>query len=270
MPNSTIPKLGLGTYARTGDDGREAILTAIEIGYRHLDTAQTYGTEQNLGEAVRRSGIPRAEFFVTTKVADTKLAKDQFLPSVRQSLDTLGFDYVDLLLVHWPSQNDQVPFEHYMEALAEAKARGWARQIGTSNFNIPLLERTFTLLGKDLIATNQIEIHPFLQAPNATKYAHSKGLTLTAYQPLCKGAVHTDPVLTTVAGRHGVTPAAVALAFLMGEGHIVIPASSSAANLRANFGSLTLELTPTERDEIRALNRNERRINPVKSPTWDD
>lgn len=267
---SPIPQLGLGTFGRTGDVGTQAILAAIEIGYRHIDTAQSYDTESSVGEAIRRSGLPRSEFFVTTKVADTNLEKTGFLSSVTKSLETIGVDQVDLLLVHWPSQNDQVPFEDYMLALAEAKSRGDARHIGVSNFPAALLEKTRALLGDDAIATDQVEIHPYLQTPKLRDYARSRGLPLTAYQPLFKGEVHKDPLLKTIAERHGVSAAAVALAFLMAEGHIVIPASASPANLASNFAARDLRLAAADIDRIRTLDRGERRINPAKSPRWDD
>jgi 2,5-diketo-D-gluconate reductase B len=268
--SNPIPQLGLGTFGRTGDAGIAAMLTAIEIGYRHIDTAQSYDTERQVGEAVRRSGLPRGDFFVTTKVADTRLDKAQFMPSVEESLRELGFDYVDLLLIHWPSYNDQVPFEDYMLALADAKAKGYARLIGVSNYPIADLERTRALLGDDAIATNQVEIHPYLQAPKLRDYARARGLTLTAYQPLVKGQANDDPVLKRIAAAHGVTAAAIALAFLMQEGHAVIPASSSEANLRANFAAGGVRLTDAEMAEIRTLDRGYRRVNPVKSPRWDD
>jgi len=267
---SPIPQIGLGTYGRTGEEGIAAILAAIEIGYRHIDTAQSYDTESSVGEAIRRSGLERGDFFVTTKVADTNLETASFLPSVEQSLHTLGLDQVDLLLVHWPSHDDQVPFEDYMTALAEAKARGWARHIGVSNFTIALLEKTRALLGDDAIATNQVEIHPYLQTPKLRDYARSRRLTLTAYQPLFKGMVEADPVLQAIAAEHGVTAAAVALAFLMAEGHAVIPASANPTNLAANFAASGVRLDEAEMNRIRALNRGERRINPTKSPRWDD
>ena len=267
---SPIPQIGLGTFGRTGSEGIAAILSAIEIGYRHIDTAQSYDTETSVGEAIRRSGVPRQDFFVTTKVADTNLDTAGFLPSVEKSLETLGLDQVDLLLIHWPSHNDQVPFEDYMNALAEAKARGWTRHIGVSNFTIALLERTRALLGDDAIVTNQVEIHPYLQTPKLRDHARSRGLALTAYQPLFKGVVHTDPVLQSIAAEHGVTAAAVALAFLMAEGHAVIPASASPTNLAANFAAAGVRLNDTEMNRIRALDRGERRINPTKSPRWDD
>jgi 2,5-diketo-D-gluconate reductase B len=265
-----IPKLGLGTYGRTGQDGMVAILKALEIGYRHIDTAQSYGTEANVGEAVRRSGITRSEVFITTKVADTRLEKSQFLDSVERSLETIGLGPVDLLLIHWPSKGDAVPFEDYMLALAEAQRRGHTRLIGVSNFPIALLERTERLLGPGAIATDQVEIHPYLQAPKLAAYARSKGLTLTAYQPLCKGEVASDPLLQRIGVRHGVTASAVALAFLMSAGHIVIPASARDANLRANRQARDVTLDDDEVQAIVALHRGDRRINPDKSPAWDD
>lgn len=265
-----IPQIGLGTYGRTGEAGMAAILTALELGYRHIDTAQSYDTEEEVGEAMRRSGLPRSEVFVTTKVADTNLGRDRFAPSVVRSLEAIEVDQVDLLLIHWPSQNDAEPFEEYMLALAETQRRGQARLIGVSNFPIALLERTWALLGDDAIATNQVEIHPFLQAPKLRDYARGRRLPLTAYQPLVKGKVASDPVLIEIAHSHGASAPAVALAFLIAEGHVVIPASSSEQNLRANLAAAELRLTEEEMDRIRALDRGWRTIDPAKSPRWDD
>jgi 2,5-diketo-D-gluconate reductase B len=265
-----IPKLGLGTYGRNGEAGMAAILKALEIGYRHLDTAQSYGTEAGLGEAVRRSGLARHEVFVTTKVADTRLDKAQFMASVERSLETIGLGPVDLLLIHWPSKNDAVPFEDYMLGLAEAQRRGNTRLIGVSNFPAALLERTERLLGPGAIVTDQVEIHPYLQAPTLAANARRKGLTLTAYQPLCRGAVAHDPVLRRIGEKHGVTASAAALAFLMAEGHVVIPASSSEANLRTNWQARDVRLDDDDIRAIRVLDRRERSINPEKSPAWDD
>jgi 2,5-diketo-D-gluconate reductase B len=270
MTATTIPKLGLGTFGRVGADGVEALLKAIEIGYRHIDTAQSYNTEDSVGEAVRRSGLPRGDFFITTKVADTRLDKAEFMPSMRASLDTIGVDQVDLLLIHWPSHRDAVPFEDYMLALVEAQQKGYTRLIGVSNYPISLLEKTRGLIGQDALATNQVEIHPYLQSARLSAYARRIGMPLTAYQPLAKGEIRNDPVLARIAAAHGVTVAAVALAFLMAEGHIVIPASGSEANLRANFAALGLVLNEAEINEIRSLDRGYRRINPEKSPRWDD
>jgi 2,5-diketo-D-gluconate reductase B len=265
-----IPLCGLGTFGLTGDVGIAAILSAMEIGYRHLDTAQSYGTEASVAAALRRSGLPRHEFFITTKVADTNLDKVHFLPSVERSLETLGLDQIDLLLIHWPSKDDQVPFEHYMLALAEAQSRGWVRLIGVSNFPVALLERARVLLGDAALATNQVELHPYLQAPVLRDYALQRGLRLIAYQPLNKGVVNQDPVLTEIGQAHGVSGAAVSLAFLMAEGHAVIPGSVKTSHLRANFAASTVQLSVTELSRIRTLNRGQRSINPDKSPRWDD
>lgn len=267
---SPIPQLGLGTFGRTGEEGIEAILAALEIGYRHIDTAQSYGTEANVGEAVRRSGLPRADLFITTKVADTHLARQEFAASVEKSLETLGLDQVDLLLIHWPSQDDLVPFEDYMQDLVAAQTRGLARLIGVSNFPIALLEKATALIGPEVLATNQVEIHPYHQSPRLVDYCRSKGLVLTAYQPLYKGAVNDDALLQEIAATHGVTASAIALAFLMAEGHAVIPASGSRQNLERNFAALKVQLSDTDIQRIRALDRGARHINPAKSPRWDD
>jgi 2,5-diketo-D-gluconate reductase B len=265
-----IPQLGLGTYGRTGETGVAALLSAIEIGYRHLDTAQSYDTEGPLGEALRLSGLSRDAFFITTKVADTNLAPSDFMPSVERSLETIGVDSVDLLLIHWPVPEAVAPFESYVTALAEARAKGYTRLIGVSNFTIALLERARELIGDCALATNQVEIHPYLQSPRLRDYARSRHLALTAYQPLAKGGVTNDPLLRDIAERHDVSASAVALAFLMAEGHIVIPASSNRTNLRDNFAALDVNLSPSEIEAIRGLDRGERRIDPVKAPAWDD
>jgi 2,5-diketo-D-gluconate reductase B len=247
-----------------------AILKALEVGYRHIDTAQSYGSEAGVGEAVRRSGVPRSEVFITTKVADTRLDRSRFMDGVERSLETIGLGPVDLLLIHWPSKGDAVPFEDYMLALAEAQRRGHTRLIGVSNFPIALLERTERLLGRGAIATDQVEIHPYMQAPKLVAHAQSKGLTLTAYQPHCRGAVASDPVLQRIDEKHGVTASAVSLAFLMAVGHVVIPPSTSEANLRTNWQARDVTLDGEDMEAIRVLHRGDRRIDPDKSPAWDD
>lgn len=268
--STTIPPLGLGTFGRTGEDGLQAIVAALELGYRHIDTAQTYDTERNVGEAIRRSGLPRDELFVTTKISDANLDSPHALDSVEGSLEALGLDQVDLLLIHWPSYKHEVPMEEYLTALAEAQDRGWTRLIGVSNFTINHLDRTEQILGKGRIATNQVEIHPYLQQPKLTGHMRQMGLTPTAYQPLAKGRVAEDEVLAEIGQAHGITAAATSLAFLMGEGYIVIPASSNRERLAENLTASGVTLTPDEVSRIRALDKGERIVNPEKSPDWDD
>jgi 2,5-diketo-D-gluconate reductase B len=270
MTTTGIPPLGLGTFGRTGEAGMAAILSAIELGYRHLDTAQSYDSERPVAEAMRRSGLPREAFFVTTKVADTNLARADFAPSVARSLEALGVDQVDLLLIHWPSHRHAVPLEDYLTALAEAQQAGQARLIGVSNFTIELLDRARALLGDGALATNQVEIHPYLQAPKLRAHARALGLPLTAYEPLVRGQVAHDPVLQAIGARHGVGAVPVALAFLMAEGHIVIPASTNPDNLAANLTAREVRLGADDIAAIRALDRGHRTINPAKAPTWDD
>jgi 2,5-diketo-D-gluconate reductase B len=266
----SVPKLGLGTYGRTGEAGLSAILTALELGYRSIDTAQSYDTEAGVGEAVRRSGLPRSEVFITTKVADTQLERSRFMDSVERSLETIGLGPVDLLLIHWPVKEDVVPLEDYLQSLAEAQSRGHTRLIGVSNFPVALLDRTEQVLGAGAIATNQVEIHPYMQAPKLAAYARSRGLALTAYRPLGAGTMASDPVLGRIGEKHGVPAAAVSLAFLMTAGHSVIPASASEANLRANLRAVDVTLDDDDMRSIHALHRGERHINPAKSPAWDD
>jgi 2,5-diketo-D-gluconate reductase B len=163
-----------------------------------------------------------------------------------------------------------VPFEEYMLGLKQAQEKGYARLIGVSNYPIADLERTRKLLGEGAIATNQVELHAYLQAPRLRDYARAHGVMLTAYQPLAHGELLGDPVLLEIARRHDAPVSAVALAFLMAEGHAVIPASTSEANLRANFKARDLHLTEGDIAAIRKLDRGLRRINPAKSPRWDD
>jgi 2,5-diketo-D-gluconate reductase B len=265
-----IPLLGLGTFGRTGEKGVTDILAAIEVGYRHLDTAQTYDSEDSVGAAIRSSGLPRGDFFVTTKVADYNLGRDRFLPSVEESLQTLDIGPVDLLLIHWPSPRDAVPLEHYIEALAAARDKGHARLIGASNFTVAHLKSAERILGTGALATNQVELNPFLQAPVLTRHARQIGLSLTAYLPIARGKVNEDAVISGIAARHGCSNAAVALAFLMAEGHIAIPASAKPERLRESFKALDVKLELSEIAAIRRLDRSERIINPDLSPKWDD
>jgi 2,5-diketo-D-gluconate reductase B len=266
---ASIPRLGLGTYGRTGEEGFAAILLALELGYRHLDTAQTYGTESLIGRALADLRTPRSEVFITTKVADTHLARRDFLPSVRASLDRLAVAQVDLLLVHWPAYRDAVPFEEYIDALAEARSLGLTRLIGVSNFPIALIDRAVDRLGPGQLATNQVECHPFLQNRRLRDVCRARGIVTTAYMPLAVGQVMREPVLAGIGERHGESAATVTLAWLFARGAVAIPASARREHLLANRRALTLRLDDDELAAIDALDRGERIVNPAKSPAWD-
>ena len=264
-----IPALGLGTYGRTGEDGLKAILTALEIGYRHIDTAQTYDTEANVGEALKRSGLPRGEVFITTKVARVKLARKDFLPSLRKSLDTLGIDIVDLALIHWPSADPSLRLEDYVESLGMAKRFGLARLIGVSNFPNALLERAVATLGPGEIATNQVETHPFLQNRKVLECCRKHGVAVTAYMPLAKGRVAADPVLRRIGEPHGASSNQVSLAWLNRLGVLAIPASSRREHMQSNFDATAIRLSDADMAAIAPLDRGERIIDPPDAPAWD-
>lgn len=266
-PLHGIPPLGLGTYGRLGEDGIEAIRLALELGYRHLDTAQSYDTEGSVAEAIRRSGLKREEVFVTTKVATVNLARETFLPTLERSLGTLGS--IDLTLVHWPSPRDAVPFEHYIEDLGTAQERGWTRLIGVSNFPVALVRKAIAILGPGRLAANQVEVHPYLQNRTLRAFCAANDVAVTAYMPLAKGRVASDPVLAEIGRRHGATAGQVALAFLMAEGLIVIPSSTRRENLAANLDATRIRLDDTDMAAIRWLDQGLRLINPAVPPAWD-
>ncbi|HET7411863.1 MAG TPA: aldo/keto reductase [Pararhizobium sp.] len=267
--NQIIPQIGLGTFGRTGDAGVDGILAGLEIGYRHLDTAQSYDTESTVGLALERSGLPRPDVFVTTKVAVANLDRARFMPSVRESLDRLRMPQVDLLLIHWPSPHDEFPFEGYIEALAEAKSLGLARHIGVSNFPIALIERAAALIGAGEIVNDQVEIHPFFQNRRLCDYCAGAGIAVTAYMPLAKGRVTEERVLREIAEKHGATPAQISLAWLLKLGVAVIPASQSRRHMQANFEAGRLDLAEDDMERIAALDTGERMIDRDGGPDWD-
>ncbi len=264
-----IPQLGLGTYGRTGASGRAAIETAIGIGYRHLDTAQAYGNEAEVGAAVRDSGLPRADFFVTTKIDVGNLGEGLVIPSLEQSLMASGLDRFDLTLIHWPSPHGAVPPSVYLPQLAEAQARGLTRLIGVSNFTISLIEEALVLLGPGRLVTNQIELHPYLQNRKIADFCTANGIAVTCYQPIAKGRLRGDPVLSDIARAHDASIEQVALAFEMAKGYVVIPASGSRTHLEANFAATELHLDAADMARIAAVDQGRRYIDPSWRPDWD-
>jgi len=264
-----IPTIGFGTYGRNGEAGVEAMLVALETGYRHLDTAQDYGTEEQVGEAVRRSGLPRSEVFVTTKIKTSNLGQGALVPSLRQSLDTLGLEQLDLTLIHWPSPRDEVPLPVYVEQLAEAHALGLTRLIGVSNFTIAMLERAQAILGDLRIANNQVELNPLLQNKKLANYCTEKGISVTCYLPIARGILGDVREIAEIAERHGATPEQVALAFEFAKGYIAIPTSGKAERIRSNFEATKLTLSAEDIRTIEGVDRGQRVINPDWGPEWD-
>ena len=270
MTTNEIPQIGFGTFDRTGDAGVAAMLFALETGYRHLDTAQSYGTERECGEALRRSELTRDEVFLTTKITTSNCTGGKLIDSLKASNDAIGIDAVDLTLIHWPTSPDGIlPMSQYLGELVEAQALGLTRLIGVSNFTIADLTEAETLIGPGRLATNQFERHPLLQNPKLVEFCASRGIAVTCYLPLARGACAGVPAIEAIARTHDATPHQIALAFSLNQGHVVIPTSGKHHRIAENFAARTIRLTPAELTTLRGLDRNARQVDPVWSPAWD-
>ena len=266
----TIPAFGLGTFRLKDDVVIASVKTALELGYRTIDTAQVYDNEAAVGQAIAESGVARDELFITTKIWIENLGKDKLIASLKESLQKLRTDYVDLTLIHWPSPNDAVVVEEFMGALLEAKKQGLTRQIGISNFTIPLMERAIATVGAENIATNQVELSPYLQNRKVVDWAREHGIHITSYMTLAYGKALKDGVIARIAAKHNATPAQVILAWAMGEGYAVIPSSTKRENLASNLKALDLKLDDEDRQTIAVLDCNDRLVSPEGlAPKWD-
>lgn len=266
----TIPAFGLGTFRLKDDVVIASVKTALELGYRTIDTAQIYDNEAAVGQAIAESGVARDELFITTKIWIENLSKDKLLPSLKESLQKLRTDYVDLTLIHWPSPNDTVAVEEFMAALLEAKKLGLTRQIGISNFTIPLMERAIAAVGAENIATNQIELSPYLQNRKVVDWATERGIHITSYMTLAYGKALKDEVINRIAVKHNATAAQVILAWAMGEGYAVIPSSTKRENLAGNLLAQDLLLDADDKAAIAELDCNDRLVSPEGlAPEWD-
>ncbi|MBM3072638.1 2,5-didehydrogluconate reductase DkgB [Lelliottia sp. RWM.1] len=265
-----IPAFGLGTFRLKDDVVIASVKTALELGYRAVDTAQIYENEAAVGLALEESAIPRNELFITTKIWIENLSKDKLLPSLKKSLKKLRTDYVDLTLIHWPSPNDAVSVEEFMQALLDAKTQGLTREIGISNFTIPLMEKAIAAVGAENIATNQIELSPYLQNRKVVDWAKQHGIHITSYMTLAYGNALKDDVILRIAGKHNATAAQVILAWAMDEGYAVIPSSTKRENLETNLAALDLKLDEEDKRAIAALECNDRLVSPEGlAPDWD-
>lgn len=266
----TIPAFGLGTFRLKDDVVIASVKTALELGYRAIDTAQIYDNEAAVGQAIAESGIARDELFITTKIWIENLGKDKLIASLKESLQKLRTDYVDLTLIHWPSPNDEVAVEEFMAALLEAKTLGLTRQIGISNFTIPLMERAVAAVGAENIATNQIELSPYLQNRKVVDWALAHGIHITSYMTLAYGKALKDEVIGRIAAKHNATAAQVILAWAIGEGYAVIPSSTKRENLASNLLAVDLQLDADDKQVIAELDCNDRLVSPESlAPQWD-
>lgn len=261
----TIPAIGLGTMRQHGEHCRSLVEAALAAGYRHLDTARKYGNEEDVGAGLQRSAVHRDDVLVTTKLTQLELEPSQVRSATQQSLQRLGTDHVDLLLIHWPSPD--VPLEDTLGALMQLRDEGLTRFVGVANFPSTMLSRAVELAD---VATNQVEFHPYLAQQRVLATCRDNGVVLTAYCPLGRGNLVDDPVLGEIAAAHSRTAAQVALRWLVQQpGVVAIPGTSSPDHLGENLAVHDFALSDDEMEAIAALERGERVVNPDHAPQWD-
>jgi len=264
-----MPAIGFGTM-ELPDRPAELVAHAINVGYRHIDTARKYGTEERVGEGIRASGIARNELFVTTKVTEENARESDFLNSAETSLKALGLDYVDLLLVHWPQP--KVPFSETLGALAKAKRRGLTRHIGVSNFTLAMLDEAVRVCPEPLV-TNQVEYHAYLPQDRMLAALHRHGMILTAYCPVARGALIDDPIATEIAKAHSKSVAQVCLRWLVQQPMVAaVPRALEERHIEDNIDVFDFTLTDSEMQRLSALRGRKLRIAdpPERAPKWDD
>jgi diketogulonate reductase-like aldo/keto reductase len=265
-----IPTPGFGTYLLVNEKAQEMVKAALEIGYRHIDTAQFYQNEEEVGAGLRASGVDRAEVFLTTKVWPENYSAEQFKESVDESLTKLGVEYVDLLLLHWPPQ-DAGQLEEIVGWLNEAAEAGKAKHIGVSNFTVALFEKAVAFSKRPLIV-NQVEYHPMLDQSALLRVAKKHDACLTAYCPLAQGRAVDERLLKEIGESHGKSAAQIALRWLVQQERVVpIPKSSSRERAEQNLAVLDFELSDDEMKRISALgSASGRVVNPAElAPEWD-
>ncbi|MBK4773125.1 MAG: 2,5-didehydrogluconate reductase DkgB [Pantoea sp. Morm] len=266
----TIPAFGLGTFRLQDDVVIHSVKTALELGYRAIDTAQIYENEAAVGQAIFESGIDRHQLFITTKIWIENLSAEKLMPSLQQSLSKLRTNYVDLTLIHWPSPGAAVSVKESMQALMAAKEAGLTRQIGISNFPIALMKEAIAAVGIENIATNQIELHPFLQNREVVEFAKQQGMHITSYMTLAYGEALRDETIQSIAHKHRATPAQIVLAWAMQSGFSVIPSSTKRDNLASNMDAANLTLDAEDMKIISSLDRQQRLVSPEGlAPDWD-
>ncbi|KQT68944.1 MULTISPECIES: aldo/keto reductase [unclassified Aureimonas] len=266
--DATIPALGFGTFRMPGPDVLRIVPQALQIGFRHVDTAQIYGNEAEVGEAIAGSGIPRNEIFLTTKVWVDNYRHADFLASVDESLAKLRTDRVDLLLLHWPSA--AVPLAEQIGALNEVARAGKARHIGVSNFNTTLMRAAVAASERPLVV-NQVEVHPYIDQSPVVSAAAELGLAITAYFAMADGRVFADPVLSNIAAAKGRSVAQVVLRWIVQRGMIVLSKTVSEARVAENAAIFDFALSPDEMAAISALVEPKGRIVSPEglAPVWD-
>ena len=262
-----VPEIGLGTFQLHDRECENAVRMALEIGYRHIDTAQMYKNEREIGEAISVSNVPREDIFLATKIWHTNLASEDVLQSTEETLRNLDTPYVDLLMIHWP--NDQYDLRSTIESMLVLRDQGKAMNIGVSNFPLSLLKKANDEIRAPIFC-NQVEFHPFLDQLDLLDYAIEKDILLTAYAPLAQAKVMEDETLADIAENYGKSPAQISLRWLIEQENVVaIPKASSKGHLEANFNIFDFQLSDEDFDRIDQIHKRKRLVNPSFAPNWD-
>ena len=262
-----MDRLGLGTFRLQGEACRAAVASALALGYRHIDTAEMYGNEVEIGTALAQSGVPRADLHVTSKVWWEHLSPDGIRRACEASLAALRLDHLDLYLIHWPAPGMDLPAA--LAAMVRLREEGLTRAIGVSNFPTALLRQAVEEVRAPIVC-NQIEYHVLLDQSAVLTYARAKGLFVTAYCPLAQGGLAEHPTLAEIARKHGATPAQVALKWLLDQpGIAAIPKAGRHESQEANLAAWKVTLDDEDRALIAALPKTQRKVNPPFAPKWD-
>jgi len=262
-----IPTIGLGTMTLKEDVCVQAVKTALQVGYHHLDTAAHYGNEVENGEGFRQSGVKREDAFICTKVRQGDLNPDDFRRVITQSLKNLQLPYVDLLLIHW--NNKDIPFNVSVGSLCAAKKDGLAKHVGVANFTTKMLDEAWAVTTEPLVC-NQIEMHPFINQDKVVAASKKHGMAVVAYCPIARGKVPGAEVLEQIAKAHGKTSAQVSLRYLVQRGVCAIPRTANPEHLKQNLDVFDFSLSDAEMAELKKLNdTNMRVVNPPHAPVWD-
>ena len=254
-------KLGLGTWQNKGENCRKSVKNALNIGYKHIDTAQAYENEEYVGAGIEDSDIDRGEIFLASKVWISNLKPEDVISSTEESLEKLGTDYVDLMYVHWPS--GEYSGKETLEALQSLKESGLVKNIGISNFEVPQIEEALKYVD---VYANQIEMHPLLPQEEIREFCEENGVDVVAYSPLARGEVFNIREIQEVAQKHGVSEAQVSLAWIMEKGVTPIPKASTEDHIEDNFEARELELDEEDVEKIDSINGEERMVDPGFAP----
>lgn len=265
-----IPQIGFGTFRLQGQVVTDAVQHALQVGYRAIDTAQIYANEADIGVAIAASKIPSQQLFITTKIWTDNLRADRLIPSLKESLHKLKRERVNLTLIHWPAPQLGISVAEMMDNLLAAKQQGLTEHIGLSNFNIALTQQAIEHIGAQHIATNQIELSPYLQNQKLVDFLNQQNIHISSYMTLAYAKVLNDPILLSIADKHQASSAQVSLAWARQLGYSVIPSSTKIQHLRDNLAAMQLQLNVEEMQMISQLERNGREVNPENlAPLWD-